>query len=40
MKITKPVLMGFASLWIIVAYLIHPILSIVALIIFVATLSR
>ncbi len=39
-KITKPVLTGFASIWIIAAYLIHPILSIFALIIFVAILTR
>ncbi len=40
MKLTKPVLVGFASLWVIVAYLIHPILSLIALIIFIATLGR
>ena len=39
MKVTKPVLVGFASLGVIVSYLIHPILSVIALIVFIATLS-
>ena len=40
MKLTKPVLVGFASIWVIVAYLVHPILSVIALIVFIATLGH
>lgn len=40
MKVTKPMLTGFMSLWIIVAYLIHPILSVAVLLLLIATLDR
>lgn len=39
MKLTKPVLMGFASFWLLGAYLVHPILASIALVIFIATLG-
>ena len=40
MKISKPVVWWFASLWVIVAYLIHPYLSVFVLLVFIAALSR
>lgn len=40
MKVTKPALMWFASLWVIVAYLIHPYLSVVVLLVLIAAFSR
>ncbi len=40
MKLSKPTVMGFASLWVIVAYLIHPYLSVLVLLILIAAFSR
>ena len=37
MRATKPMIVGFASLWALGAYLIHPILWVVAVILFIAT---
>ena len=39
MKITKRMFMGFASLSIIGVYLVHPVLSLIALIMFIAILD-
>ena len=40
MKVSRPMATGFAFLWVIVAYLIHPYLAIILLLVFIAALSR
>ena len=40
MKATKPMILGFASTWVLAAYLIHPILLLVAIMIFIAVMDR
>ncbi len=40
MKATKPMVLGFASLWVLGAYLMHPILLLVAIMIFLEVSDR
>ena len=40
MKVTKPMMVGFASLWALGAYLIHPILWLVTIMIIIETAER
>lgn len=40
MKVTKPMLMGLASLWALAAYLVHPILLVMVVMLVVAASSN